>query len=115
MTQVLSLAGALLVLAGFVALQVRWLDVRNFLYQVLNLAGAGILTIAGLLSETWGFVLLNGVWTTVSIFKLFQLARSAGNSARNDIGNATGTLTDGSAGPGPRTEANPLREGSQKK
>jgi hypothetical protein len=31
--------------------------------------------VAGLLTATWGFVVLNSVWAVVAIFKLWQLTR----------------------------------------
>lgn len=75
MTQVLSIVGAFFVLAAFTGLQLGRLDVESATYQVLNLVGAGVLTVTGWLTETWGFVLLNSVWTAISIFKLVKLAR----------------------------------------
>jgi hypothetical protein len=87
MTQVLSIIGAFFVLTAFTGLQMGRLDVESATYQVLNLVGAGVLTVTGLLTETWGFVLLNSVWTAISIFKLVKLARGAGgDSSKADDG-----------------------------
>ncbi|GAA0896504.1 CBU_0592 family membrane protein [Virgisporangium aurantiacum] len=86
MTQVLSIVGAFFVLAAFTGLQLGRLDVESATYQVLNLLGAGVLTVTGLLTETWGFVLLNGVWTAISIVKLVQLARGVGGESRTEDG-----------------------------
>jgi hypothetical protein len=92
MAQVLSIVGAFFVLAAFTGLQLGRLDVESATYQVLNLVGAGVLTVTGLLTETWGFVFLNSVWTAISIFKLFRLARGAGRDSRKADG-PTGPVT----------------------
>jgi hypothetical protein len=75
MAQTLSLAGAFLVLAAFVLLQLGRLRVDTVTYQLLNLVGGSLLAGAGLLTATWGFVVLNSVWAAVAIVKLWQLAR----------------------------------------
>ncbi|MFC4068612.1 CBU_0592 family membrane protein [Actinoplanes subglobosus] len=80
MVQTLSLAGAFLVLTAFVGLQMGRLAVDTVVYQLLNLVGAALLTTVGLLSTTWGFVVLNGVWSIVAIVKLWQL-RTPGPAA----------------------------------
>jgi UPF0716 family protein affecting phage T7 exclusion len=74
MVQTLSLVGAFLVLTAFVGLQLGRLAVDTVVYQLLNLVGASLLTIVGLLSTTWGFVVLNGVWSVVAIAKLWRMA-----------------------------------------
>jgi hypothetical protein len=75
MAQTLSLAGAFLVLAAFVLLQLGRLRVDTVVYQLLNLAGGSLLAVAGLVTATWGFVVLNSVWAVVAIGKLWQLTR----------------------------------------
>jgi len=64
--QLLQLAGAILVLAGFTLAQVRVLDPQSLPYLVLNVVGAGILAVLAFEEEQWGFLLLEGVWTLVS-------------------------------------------------
>jgi hypothetical protein len=65
--QLLQLVGALLVLAGFTLAQLRMLDPQSLPYLVLNAVGAGILAVLALDGEQWGFLLLEGVWTIVSV------------------------------------------------
>jgi UPF0716 family protein affecting phage T7 exclusion len=74
MTQVLSLLGAFLVLIAFGGLQTGRLTVVSWTYQGCNLAGAVLLALTGILTETWGFVLLNVVWSAFAAVKLVQLA-----------------------------------------
>jgi hypothetical protein len=65
--QVLQLVGAILVLAGFTLAQVRVLDPQSLPYLVLNAVGAAILATLALVGRQWGFLLLEGVWTVVSV------------------------------------------------
>jgi hypothetical protein len=65
--QGLQLVGAILVLAGFTLAQVRVLDPQSLTYLVLNAVGAAILATLAFVGEQWGFLLLEGVWTVVSV------------------------------------------------
>jgi len=71
-----QLVGAILVLAGFTLAQVRVLDPQSLPYLVLNAVGAAILATLAFVGEQWGFLLLEGVWTVVSVAGL--LARRTG-------------------------------------
>jgi hypothetical protein len=73
MTQILQIAGALAVLAGFVLAQLKIVDARSRLYLVLNLAGSGVLTWVALADRDWGFLLLEGVWAVVSAVSLVRV------------------------------------------
>ena len=65
--QLLQLAGAILVLAGFTLAQMRVLDPQSLTYLLLNAVGAAILATLAFVGEQWGFLLLEGVWTIVSV------------------------------------------------
>jgi hypothetical protein len=77
--QVLSVLGALTILAAYAANQFGWLSTSNLSYSVVNAVGAGVLTVVATLEEQWGFLLLEGVWTIVS---LLAIARFAGLHGR---------------------------------
>ncbi|MGI9020059.1 MAG: CBU_0592 family membrane protein [Solirubrobacterales bacterium] len=75
MTSVVQVAGALLILAAFGAQQTGRLRADSRVYLVLNLVGAAILAALAWYDEQWGFLLLEGVWTLVSAWSLWRLAR----------------------------------------
>jgi len=70
MEQVLQVAGAVLVLAGFALAQFGVLDQRSYAYLFLNLIGSAILAVLAGLALPWGFLLLEGVWAFVSLGSL---------------------------------------------
>ena len=67
MEQIVSIAGAILILAAYVGNQLAVLDRRDRLYNLLNLLGAMTLTVIALRAGQWGFALLEGVWTLLSV------------------------------------------------
>ena len=75
MIQAVSLVGAALVLGAFGGRQLGRLSADSAVYQIMNLAGALILAGVAILGRVWGFVLLNGVWATVSLIALVRLER----------------------------------------
>jgi hypothetical protein len=70
MRQVISIAGALLILAPFAASQLGRLKTSSLSYQLMNVVGAGTLTAIALLERQYGFILLEGVWTIMSLVGL---------------------------------------------
>ena len=81
MLQAISLVGALLILIPFAASQVGKLRTDTLAYQLMNLVGAGVLTSVAVLESQYGFILLEGVWTVMSVVGLRRVwigtARSA--------------------------------------
>jgi hypothetical protein len=76
MIQILSLFGALAILTAYTANQFGWLAATTLAYSLVNAVGAGILTAVALVEDQWGFLLLEGVWTLVSLAALVQLLRA---------------------------------------
>lgn len=70
--QLISLLGALMVLGAYAALQRGWLRPENRWYNVLNFAGAALLTWVALEDGRWGFVLLEGAWALLSLVPLLR-------------------------------------------
>jgi hypothetical protein len=73
MDQIVQVAGALLILAAFAALQLGYTGPHSRRYLVLNLVGAAVLTALAVHEEQWGFFLLEGVWTVVSAWSLVRV------------------------------------------
>jgi hypothetical protein len=73
--QLISLLGALLILVAYAANQFGRLRTAGFAYSALNAVGAATLTVVAWLEEQWGFLLLEGTWTIVSVAALAQLLR----------------------------------------
>jgi len=79
MFQILSVAGALLILAPFAASQLGRLAVRSVPYQAMNLIGSGSLALVAVVERQYGFILLEGVWAVMSAIGLAGVLRNPGD------------------------------------
>ncbi len=68
--QAVSLLGAVLVLAGFIALQRERWSSQSARYLWCNFAGSLLLTAVAAWDRRAGFVLLEGVWAAVSLWSI---------------------------------------------
>lgn len=76
MDQVVQIVGALLILAAFAGVQTgRW-PPRALHTLLLNLIGALILSGVAASNRDWGFLMLEGVWSVVSLAGLIGLVRT---------------------------------------
>ena len=75
-SQWISIAGAVMVLGAFAALQFRKVDPEDRSYLVLNVLGSGLLAVAAGLEALWAFVTLNTVWGLVSLRSLVRALRA---------------------------------------
>lgn len=73
--QIVSIVGSLAILLAFAADQFGWINPMKVSYQALNIVGAGILTVIAIIEVQYGFILLQGVWTLVSLWKLISILR----------------------------------------
>lgn len=71
MDQLIQVVGALLILAGFAAVQFERMRPDSRLYLTLNLAGSAILAVLAWVESQWGFLLLETVWAIVSAWGLW--------------------------------------------
>ena len=70
-----SLVGGALILAAFIALQLKRVDADDRRYLALNVSGALVLVASALLAQLWGFVMLNVVWAGASAWGLLTSRR----------------------------------------
>ena len=75
MIQLVSLAGAFLILLPFAAVQLNRMSTRSIPYQLMNLIGSGALTAVAIIDVQDGFILLEGVWALVSVYGLVNVLR----------------------------------------
>jgi hypothetical protein len=71
--QIVQIVGALLILVAFTGAQVGVVQPRSVSYLVLNVVGAGTLTVLAAIGRQYGFLLLESVWTVVSVVSLVQI------------------------------------------
>lgn len=91
MSDILQIVGAVLILSGFASVQAGWLDPARLPYLIINAAGAGILAVLAYQERQWGFVLLEGTWSVVSIVGIARL--TAGRLLGHDNAGPRGPAT----------------------
>ncbi|MDQ4036714.1 MAG: hypothetical protein M3153_12460 [Chloroflexota bacterium] len=82
MEQFFQVAGALLILAAYIAGQAGRLNVTSWRYLVLNLVGSALLAVVAALDADWGFLLLEGVWAIVTAWSVAIKLRRVHAAAR---------------------------------
>lgn len=73
--QVVSIVGAVLILAAYAAQQLKKLEAETVAYQVLNCIGGALLCIAAIATKQIGFIVLEGTWAVIAAVALVRLAR----------------------------------------
>lgn len=68
--QIISLAGAGMILAAFAAQQAGRLRPEDAAYLVLNLAGSAILTYFAVEARNLGLIVLEGAWAVITLVSL---------------------------------------------
>lgn len=76
--QLVSLAGAALILAAYLALQRGWLPREDRRYNALNFVGSALLTWVAVADGNWGFILLEGSWALLSLPPLLRPPHAPG-------------------------------------
>ena len=70
--QVASFIGALLILLAYAGHQMGWMNARSAAYNVLNAVGSAILGYIAFHPFQIGFVILECVWTVISLWALVR-------------------------------------------
>ena len=76
MEQLVSVAGALLILSAYTLHQFGRLDRTQAAYVSMNFVGALVLTVIAWRAQLWGFVLLEGAWAAMSLAPLIRRPRA---------------------------------------
>lgn len=74
MYDVVQIAGSLLILVAFVAALGGKMQQSSYTYLVANTIGSGALAGTAIINLEWGFILLEGVWSLVSLYSLIRKA-----------------------------------------
>jgi hypothetical protein len=75
--QIASFVGALLILVAYAGHQMGWMNPRSAVYNVLNAVGSAILGYIAFHPFQVGFVVLESVWTLISLYALLRPRRIA--------------------------------------
>jgi hypothetical protein len=70
--QLISFVGALLILIAYAGHQMAWMNARCPAYNILNAVGSAILLWIALHPFQIGFLVLEGVWTIISLWALLR-------------------------------------------
>jgi hypothetical protein len=73
--QTLSLLGAFLILIAYWGHQRGWMNPKSATYNVLNAIGAGFLAYVALNPFQAGFLVLECIWTALSLVTLYKVLR----------------------------------------
>ena len=76
--QAISFLGALLILLAYAGHQMGWMNARSARYNILNAAGSAILLYIALHPFQIGFIVLEGIWTLISLYALARPRSTAG-------------------------------------
>lgn len=68
--QIISLIGAMLCLVPFAAVQLGKLKSDDLSYIIMNFIGGTTLAIVAVIQVEYGFILMEGVWASVSFYSL---------------------------------------------
>jgi hypothetical protein len=75
MAILVQIFGSLLVLIGFIGLQVSWMTAGSRRYLWLNVIGSVALAWSAIVESQWGFLVLEVAWTGASVLGLIKLSR----------------------------------------
>lgn len=71
--QILSVIGAVLILAAFALNSLERLSSRSRVYLWLNFVGASLVTYTAVVHLQYGFVLLEGTWALIALLALMRV------------------------------------------
>jgi hypothetical protein len=78
--QIASIAGAVLILMAYAAHQAGRMGRDTALYNLANAVGGALLLWVAVAARQIGFIILEGVWTAISLAGLVRLWRRPGGT-----------------------------------
>lgn len=82
--QLFQLSGALFILLAYAGHQLRWIDARRPLYNIFNGLGSAILGFYAFWPRMQaGFIVLEVMWTAISIYALARAVRGGEPSTQS--------------------------------
>ncbi|MDR0424753.1 MAG: hypothetical protein LBH39_04775 [Clostridiales Family XIII bacterium] len=72
MSMIIQIVGSLGVLAGFALAQWGVLNQKSISYLIINAVGSGLLAADAVVEQQWGFLLLEGSWSVISVIGLVR-------------------------------------------
>ena len=82
--QIVSLAGAFLILTAYVLNQRGVIGPSQRIYSAMNLVGSLLLLWVAIVDQRWGFILLETAWAIASIPPLLNPPTAASNTPPSD-------------------------------
>ncbi len=73
--QAFCFVGAMMILVAYAGQQMKWMDPRSAVYNLLNIIGSGILCYIAFYPFKLGFVVLEGTWVLISIYAMVRNRR----------------------------------------
>ena len=73
--QLISVLGALAILAAYAASQFGLVDTTKLSYQAANFLGSAVLTVVAVIAWQPGFILLEGAWVLMSLWGIATILR----------------------------------------
>ena len=73
--QVISIAGAGVILIAYALHQTKRLHAETYSYQGLNLIGGILLCITAVAGRQYGFIILEGIWAILSAWGMVKVGR----------------------------------------
>jgi hypothetical protein len=66
----MQVVGAILILLAYALTMFKVITQESYSYQFLNVVGSAILGVLAWQTQQWGFLLLETVWTGISLFAI---------------------------------------------
>ena len=88
--QIISVVGAVLILAGYAALQRGLLDRDDRAFSVLNFVGSSLLAWIAIVDQRLGFIVLEVAWALLSVPGMVRRRSAMEKAGTGDGGPGTG-------------------------